>query len=127
MSNTNGHIGMSPSAGMSRIRCRRTPFLPGSAAQATAIAIWRVRFLADDWYWDPLAGGQNVLPGKHAYSHVNAMSSAMQAYFVLGSEKHLRAAAQTDLTLCGRRVLRQAAGDPTRNSGSRAAARSAKA
>lgn len=51
-----------------------------------------VRFLSDDWYWDPLAGGQNVLPGKHAYSHVNAMSSAMQAYFVLGSEKHLRAA-----------------------------------
>jgi hypothetical protein len=33
-----------------------------------------------------------VLPGKHAYSHVNAMSSAMQAYLVLGSEKHLRAA-----------------------------------
>ncbi|HEY1986537.1 MAG TPA: beta-L-arabinofuranosidase domain-containing protein [Terracidiphilus sp.] len=51
-----------------------------------------VRFLADDWYWDPLANGQNVLPGKHAYSHVNAMGSAMQAYLVLGSEKHLRAA-----------------------------------
>jgi DUF1680 family protein len=51
-----------------------------------------VRFLADDWYWNPLAAGQNVLPGKHAYSHVNAMSSAMQAYLVLGSEKHLRAA-----------------------------------
>jgi len=50
-----------------------------------------VRYLADDWYWDPLAGGENVLPGKHAYSHVNAMSSAMQAYFVLGSEKYLRA------------------------------------
>lgn len=50
-----------------------------------------VRFLADDWYWDPLAAGQNVLPGKHAYSHVNAMSSAMQAYLALGSEKHLRA------------------------------------
>jgi DUF1680 family protein len=50
------------------------------------------RFLADDWYFDPLAAGQNVLPGKHAYSHVNAMSSAMQAYFVEGSEKHLRAA-----------------------------------
>ena len=33
-----------------------------------------------------------MLPGKHAYSHVNAMSSAMQAYLVLGSEKYLRAA-----------------------------------
>ena len=51
-----------------------------------------VRFLADDWYWNPLAAGENVLPGKHAYSHVNAMSSAMQAYFVLGSAKYLRAA-----------------------------------
>ena len=51
-----------------------------------------VRFLADDWYWDPLANGENVLPHKHAYSHVNAMSSAMQAYLVLGSEKHLKAA-----------------------------------
>jgi DUF1680 family protein len=51
-----------------------------------------IRFLADDWYWDPLANGENVLPHKHAYSHVNAMGSAMQAYLVLGSEKHLRAA-----------------------------------
>jgi hypothetical protein len=51
-----------------------------------------IRYLADDWYWDPLAEGKNVLPGKHAYSHTNAMSSAMQAYFVLGSEKHLEAA-----------------------------------
>jgi DUF1680 family protein len=50
------------------------------------------RFLADDWYFNPLAAGQNVLPGKHAYSHVNAMSSAMQAYLSLGSETHLRAA-----------------------------------
>jgi hypothetical protein len=50
------------------------------------------RFLADEWYFDPLAVGQNVLPGKHAYSHVNALSSAMQAYLVNGSEKHLRAA-----------------------------------
>jgi len=50
------------------------------------------RYLADDWYFNPLAAGQNVLPGKHAYSHVNALSSAMQAYLSLGSEKHLRAA-----------------------------------
>ncbi len=51
-----------------------------------------IRFLADDWYFNPLAAGENVLPGKHAYSHVNAMSSAMQAYITLHSEKHLRAA-----------------------------------
>ncbi len=51
-----------------------------------------VRYLADDWYFQPLAHGENVLPGKHAYSHVNAMSSAMQAYLVLGSAMHLTAA-----------------------------------
>jgi DUF1680 family protein len=51
-----------------------------------------VRFLEDDTYFDPLAKGINVLSGEHAYSHVNAFSSAMQAYLTLGSEKHLRAA-----------------------------------
>jgi uncharacterized protein len=51
-----------------------------------------VRFLEDDTYFDPLAEGRNVLPGLHAYSHVNALCSASQAYLVLNSEKHLRAA-----------------------------------
>ncbi len=51
-----------------------------------------VRFLEDDTYFDPLAENENVLPGLHAYSHVNALSSAMQAYLMDGSEKHLRAA-----------------------------------
>jgi DUF1680 family protein len=50
------------------------------------------RFLEDDTYFDPLAKGINVLSGEHAYSHVNAFSSAMQAYLTLGSDKHLRAA-----------------------------------
>lgn len=50
-----------------------------------------VRFLEQD-YFDPLAEDNNVLPGEHAYSHVNALSSAMQAYLVLGDEKYLRAA-----------------------------------
>ncbi len=50
------------------------------------------RFLEDDTYFDPLAAGNNVLPFEHAYSHVNAFSSAMQAYITLGSDKHLRAA-----------------------------------
>jgi hypothetical protein len=50
-----------------------------------------VRFIEKD-YFDPLAAGQNVLPGEHAYSHVNAFSSAMQSYLVLGDEKYLRAA-----------------------------------
>lgn len=51
-----------------------------------------VRFVEDDLYFDPLARGENVLPGEHAYSHVNAFSSAMQTYLVLGHQKHLRAA-----------------------------------
>ncbi len=51
-----------------------------------------VRFTEDDFYFDPLARGENVLPGEHAYSHVNAFSSAMQVYLVMGNEKHLRAA-----------------------------------
>ena len=46
----------------------------------------------DDAYYDPLAEGRNVLAGRHAYSHVNSLSSAMQAYLTLGSQKHLSAA-----------------------------------
>ncbi|HEX3673958.1 MAG TPA: beta-L-arabinofuranosidase domain-containing protein [Rhizomicrobium sp.] len=50
------------------------------------------RFLLDREYFEPLARGENVLPGKHAYSHMNALSSAMQAYQVDGDAKHLAAA-----------------------------------
>ena len=50
------------------------------------------QFLEDDTYFGPLSEGNNVLPFEHAYSHVNAFSSAMQAYITLGSEKHLQAA-----------------------------------
>ena len=51
-----------------------------------------IRYLDDATYFDPLAAGENVFPGKHAYSYVNALNSAMQAYLTLDSEKHLRAA-----------------------------------
>lgn len=50
------------------------------------------RFLLDGDYFEPLSRGENVLPGRHAYSHVNALSSAMQAWFVDGDAKHLQAA-----------------------------------
>ena len=50
------------------------------------------KYLEDDTYFNPLSEGNNVLPFEHAYSHVNAFSSAMQAYITLGSEKHLKAA-----------------------------------
>jgi len=48
------------------------------------------RYLLDE-YFDPLARGENVLPGKHGYSHVIALSSAAKAYEVLGDGKYLRA------------------------------------
>jgi hypothetical protein len=50
------------------------------------------RFIYHEYY-DALAEDHNVLPGKHAYSHVNTLSSAMQAYLVLGDAHYLRAAA----------------------------------
>ncbi len=51
-----------------------------------------VRFLLNAEYFDPLARNENVLPGKHAYSHVNAFSSACQAWLHLNDAKYLRAA-----------------------------------
>jgi DUF1680 family protein len=46
----------------------------------------------DDEFYDPLAEGRSNLADRHAYSHVNSLCSAMQAYLTLGSRKHLRAA-----------------------------------
>jgi DUF1680 family protein len=51
-----------------------------------------IAYLDDASWFDPLAEGRNVLRDKHAYSYVNSLSSAMQAYITLGSQKHLRAA-----------------------------------
>jgi DUF1680 family protein len=50
------------------------------------------QYLEGDTYFGPLSKGNNVLPFEHAYSHVNAFSSAMQAYITLGSQMHLQAA-----------------------------------
>ncbi len=61
----------------------------GAGTRFRALA---ARYLLDKEYFDPLAVGENVLPGKHAYSHMNALSSAMQAYLTDGSAKHLAAA-----------------------------------
>jgi uncharacterized protein len=51
------------------------------------------RFLYDEFF-AALARGDNALPGKHAYSHVNALSSAAQAYLSLGNPMYLAAAQQ---------------------------------
>jgi len=57
----------------------------------------RYRELAERYiyheFYDRLADNDNAFPGLHAYSHVNTLSSAMQAYLVLGDEKYLRASA----------------------------------
>jgi hypothetical protein len=50
------------------------------------------QYLFDKEYFDPLARGENILPGLHAYSHANALSSAAMAYLVLQDDKYLRAA-----------------------------------
>jgi DUF1680 family protein len=51
-----------------------------------------LQYLADKTWFDPLSRNENVLAGRHAYSYVNSLSSAMMAYMVAGSQKHLRAA-----------------------------------
>ena len=50
------------------------------------------QYLLDGAYFDPLAAGRNVLPHRHAYSHMNALASAMRAYLQDGDAKHLAAA-----------------------------------
>src|SRR5262249_3148563 len=48
-------------------------------------------YLLDREFFDPLSEGVNILPGKHGYSHVIALSSGAKAYEVLGDPKYLRA------------------------------------
>ena len=51
-----------------------------------------IRYLQDEALFDPLAAGVSPLKGKHAYSHVNALNSAVQAYYATGDAKYLKAA-----------------------------------
>ncbi|MBB6064289.1 beta-L-arabinofuranosidase domain-containing protein [Pseudoxanthomonas broegbernensis] len=51
-----------------------------------------VRFLQDEALFDPLARGISPFQGKHAYSHVNALGSAIEAYEATGEDKYLQAA-----------------------------------
>lgn len=41
--------------------------------------------------WDDLAQGKDAYPYKHAYSHVNQLSSAAMAYAVTGDQHYLKA------------------------------------
>ena len=49
-------------------------------------------YLLDATYFEPLSRNVNVLGDNHAYSYVNAICSAMQAYLAAGSRMHLQAA-----------------------------------
>ena len=51
------------------------------------------RFMYDEFFL-ALARGDNVLPGKHAYSHVNGLSSAASGYLALGQRAYFDAARQ---------------------------------
>jgi len=51
-----------------------------------------LQYLDDKTWFDPLSRNENVFHGRHAYSYVNSLSSAMMAYMVAGSNKHLHAA-----------------------------------
>ncbi len=50
------------------------------------------RFLLNEDFLMPLAEGENVLPGLHAFSHLNCLNSSLQAYFALNDPKYLKAA-----------------------------------
>ena len=53
-----------------------------------------------DSLFEPLSRNQNVLGGLHGYSHVNALCSAIQAYFAEGDERYLRAAQNGHRMIC---------------------------
>lgn len=66
-------------------------FLAYQRGAGERFKVLAVQYLNEPFY-ERLANGQNDLAGRHAYSHVNCLCSAMQAYITLGNEKYLRAA-----------------------------------
>ena len=92
------------------------------AFDRTKDAMFRDRgraFLLDRGYFDPLSENQNVLPGLHAYSHVNALSSGMQGYLKLGDRKYLRAVTNAVEMIWKARASPRADGGRTKGSSSR--------
>ncbi len=61
----------------------------GMGEQYKTIAL---RFMQNEALFDPLAKGISPFKGKHAYSHVNALNSVIQAYLATGEQKYLQAA-----------------------------------
>lgn len=51
------------------------------------------RYIFDNGWFDQLSRNENVLDGKHAYSHCNSLSSGVQVYLNTGNRRYLEAAA----------------------------------
>ena len=49
-------------------------------------------YLNDKTFFEPLSRGLNVMADRHAYSYVNSLNSALQAWFSTGSTMHRTAA-----------------------------------
>lgn len=97
-----GALPFIPEQGHDRIGKKDPPYdetyvLPENlftAAEMTADKPMRaraLRYLLNREFFDPLARGEDVLPGRHAYSHAIALSSAGKAHVVLHDPKYLLA------------------------------------
>jgi uncharacterized protein len=91
-----------PAQGRDRVGKKNPPYdetyvLPENLFTASALTGDRALFdrarvyLLDADFFEPLARGQDALPGRHAYSHAIALSSAGKAHLILGDEKYLSA------------------------------------
>jgi hypothetical protein len=96
-----GALPFIPETGRDRIGKKDPPYdetyvLPENLFDAYALTNERIfhdradAYLLDREFFDPLAEGKDVLPGRHAYSHAIALSSAAKARLVLTDEKYLR-------------------------------------
>ncbi len=88
-----------PARGHDRIGKKDPPYDETYVMPENLFAAWEMtqdrrlyeraeEYLLDKEFFDPLAHGEDVLPGKHAYSHAIALSSAAKAYLVLGDSKY---------------------------------------
>ncbi|MHB1020835.1 MAG: beta-L-arabinofuranosidase domain-containing protein [Acidobacteriaceae bacterium] len=91
-----------PAHGHDRIGRKNPPYDETYVMPENLFAAWEMTqdrrlydramaYLLDKEFFDPLARGEDVLPGKHAYSHAIALSSAAKAYLVVGDARYRRA------------------------------------
>ncbi len=64
----------------------RAFLLTGNETYSNFARVWHY-----ETFWRDLANGKDAFPGKHAYSHVNALSSAALAYAVTGEQVYMDA------------------------------------